>query len=362
MMNDLGLISKRSKLCKLADFDRVFIAVDAASARRAKEQERAAGSGSNQQSTSQGHSTASSSHQPNYSRSRSSHDRPGRRGGDGRPAGGAPPMDDQLKRLNRVEFIVALVHIAANKFVRTGLLTDMSEAVSRLIEVHMQSHMPGPSAPADVFRRQVAYREDVSRALAAEEKTLRSLFGAIADSGDASRTDKLTYQLVSSERSMISVGEWLAFLRQAHLLGVDLTERDAKLAFIFSRMCTVEGHSVRGYLREVNLPFEGFMEALCHAATLKAWPTPAEISQAGCADIGEYMDNGGLTAEQVAALATPWGRESPTLAASNVHTLLTLITSRVRGRGWREGDEMLSEAEVRKWMLEPKGGDQDTEL
>ena len=60
--------------------------------------------------------------------------------------------------------------------------------------------------------------------------------------------------------------------------------------------------------------------------------------------------------------ATPWGRESPTLAATNVHTLLTLITSRVRGRGWREGDEMLSEAEVRKWMLEQKGVDQDTEL
>ena len=42
MMNDLGLISKRSKLCKLADFDRTFIAVDAASARRAREQERRA--------------------------------------------------------------------------------------------------------------------------------------------------------------------------------------------------------------------------------------------------------------------------------------------------------------------------------
>lgn len=267
-------------------------------------------------------------------------------------------MDEQLKRLNRVEFMVALVHIAANKFVRSGLLTDMSEAVSRLVEVHMQSRMPGPTAPADVFRRQVAYREDVSRTLAGHEKTLRSLFAAIADVGDGSRTDKLTYQLVSSERSLISVGEWLAFLRQAGLMGEDLTERDAKLAFIFSRMCTVEGHSVRGYVREVNLPFEGFMEALCHAATLKAWPTPAEIALAGRADIGEYMDNGGLTAEQ----ATPWGRESPTLAATNVHTLLTLITSRVRGRGWREGDEMLSEAEVRKWMLEQKGVDQDTEL
>ena len=52
-------------------------------------------------------------------------------------------MDEQLKRLNRVEFMVALVHIAANKFVRSGLLTDMSEAVSRLVEVHtcIQTHM-----------------------------------------------------------------------------------------------------------------------------------------------------------------------------------------------------------------------------
>ena len=54
---------------------------------------------------------------------------------------------------------------------------------------------------------QVAYREDVSRTLAGHEKTLRSLFAAIADVGDGSRTDKLTYQLVSSERSLISVGE-----------------------------------------------------------------------------------------------------------------------------------------------------------
>ena len=49
----------------------------------------------------------------------------------------------------------------------------------------------------------------------------------------------------------------------------DLSERSALNCFTWSRMVVEESGTVRAQRREAALPFEGFMEAVCHLATLK---------------------------------------------------------------------------------------------
>ena len=46
------------------------------------------------------------------------------------------------------------------------------------------------------------------------------------------------------------------------LIGGDLTERNAALCFVWSRLCVPAPYSERGEVRMVNLPFEGFLEAI----------------------------------------------------------------------------------------------------
>ena len=59
-------------------------------------------------------------------------------------------------------------------------------------------------------------------------------------------------------------------------------------------------------LQENNLPFEGFLEALCRLSMLKALPTDAELEETGCSDAGVFMQRlyGGHTGLTHTALRT----------------------------------------------------------
>ena len=78
--------------------------------------------------------------------------------------------------------------------------------------------------------------------------------------------------------NLISQPFWLSFLRAARLCGVDATDRDATLCFSWSRMVVINELTEIGNLRQENLPFEGFLEALARFAGLKALPTDEQIA------------------------------------------------------------------------------------
>lgn len=51
-------------------------------------------------------------------------------------------------------------------------------------------------------------------------------------------------------------------------------------------MAVIDSRTKKGSDKENNLPFEGFMEALCRLSVLKALPTDAELAETGCSDAG----------------------------------------------------------------------------
>ena len=126
---DFGLVAKRSKFCKRADLDRIFLAVDGMSARKEKEAMAAA-----------------------------------LQAGYGKKAHIVSNAAERAKALNRVEFMTALVQLALHKYVFTKELTDVSDAVTRLLEVDIRSRASALHDP-DAFRRQVCYRQDVTEFL-----------------------------------------------------------------------------------------------------------------------------------------------------------------------------------------------------
>lgn len=99
------------------------------------------------------------------------------------------------------------------------------------------------------FRRDFCYCEGTDVALRRHEPSLRAIFSGLAAS----------HEKAGAESKLISLDEWRDFLRGLTLIGTDLTERDATLCFSWSRMCVIDDRTERGAVRDINLPFEGFL-------------------------------------------------------------------------------------------------------
>ena len=54
-------------------------------------------------------------------------------------------------------------------------------------------------------------------------------------------------------------------------------------------MCVAGPESERGQARGLCLPFEGFLEAICRVAVLKALPTDEELAEADVPHAGMYL-------------------------------------------------------------------------
>ena len=152
---------------------------------------------------------------------------------------------------------------------------------------------------ADSFRREHAYTELVCAALRKHEAMLRRCFGRLALQADwpassaaalrSTATSSQTAAAAAAAAQGISCDAWVHGMRNFKIVGGDLSERDALNCFIWSRMVVENAATVRGQAREHTLPFEGWLEAVCHLATLKALPTEAEMEASGSVDAGEHM-------------------------------------------------------------------------
>eukprot|EP00908_Phaeocystis_cordata_P015883 Transcript_27082.p1 GENE.Transcript_27082~~Transcript_27082.p1 ORF type:complete len:457 (+),score=202.30 Transcript_27082:735-2105(+) len=185
------------------------------------------------------------------------------------------------KSLCRGEWVELLVRVAVSRFVLSGELSDVSEAVKTLLEQVVVPQLGRQVLhDANEFRRTCCYTEAVDAVLREHEQSLRAMFEryAAADSqGERDGTRWLGY------------AEWAEFVEDLGLIDGAFTLREATLCFACSRMLVVDETTPLGWRRTTNLTFEDFLEAFVRAALLKPLPTPAEVQKAGYRDAGEFV-------------------------------------------------------------------------
>ena len=305
-LTDFNIVQKRSKFCKQSDMDRLFLAVDTASTRLEKKQA---------------------------------------------ALGGLAQMaafDDAQKALNRTEFLFALILVSINRYVLSGKIADVSEALQRLLDVDIQSRV-GPSllAPSNHFRRSHCYTEAVSSELLNSERELRLLFAIVSGGGRG------------KEAELLSLKEWKDMLRALNLIQADLTDRDATLCFVWSRMVVIDPRTRMGHLKESHLPFEGFLEAICRLAILKGLPTDHDIKAGKCSDAAEYLEKLWTDSPDEYQLfieerATPWGGTPQQPTDRCVAHLIKLLVHTIKAISAGNPETSLSQHDVEKWAKKAK--------
>jgi len=202
-------------------------------------------------------------------------------------------VKDQEHMLSRGEFNIALVCIGINKYVLTGEVKDVSDAMHRLLGVDVQSRLGAlVTTDPDIFRCCFCYPEPTCLILKTHEAVLHVIFEYIAAFGAKSlgRADKADPSDAKRKTPTITLKEWLSALKHLEIMDRDLSERDALRCFSWSRMAVEDYQSHKGHHKNTVLPFEGFLEALCRVAAQKALATDEEVFMAGLeADLPEYM-------------------------------------------------------------------------
>ena len=124
------------------------------------------------------------------------------------------------------------------------------------------------------------------------------------------------------------------------LIDADLTERDATLAFVWSRMRVVDEQTDLGRIKVTHLTFEDFLEAICRCSVCKAWPTRAEIADAGTGNAGVHMlhlksEDPDMYDALLATRSVPFGRAPSMAMATCVEMMceLLIVTCKQRRGG-----------------------------
>jgi len=255
---------------------------------------------------------------------------------------------NSVKSLNRQEFFQCLVKIAAMRYVMSGTDRDMSLAVEKLFN-HMAKRLP-PYAKhnADEFRAQYCYIEETDTVLRKYEHSLNIIYSIYSESqndcgGKAGGATAL--------KTLMGFDEYMGMVSDLELIEPSFSMREAKLAFIWSRMRAVDELHPKCRAKIYNLSLEDFYEALVRIAMLKSWPTDDEIrngipgvSLGGHADAGQFFlglrAEGGKQAhmEFLNTRDSEGGENQPVWR--KLEHLLTLILRTIESRGSDSGADM----------------------
>ena len=196
-----------------------------------------------------------------------------------------PDIFNKSRALNRQEFLQVLTRVATMKYVMSGQMKDVSDALQMLFREDMDPRLPKEvHQDSNEFRRRYCYIEEVDKVLRKWEGSLRTLYTIYAGGdGRIARDD----EVISSK--LLDYPEFLKLCKDLRLIDSDFSSREATIVFIWSRMAVVAEDDKKGRIKLCHLSFEDFLEAIVRMATMKSMPFDDEIEASGSADGGQYL-------------------------------------------------------------------------
>lgn len=194
--------------------------------------------------------------------------------------------------LNRHEWLQVIVRIAVRVYCRYNggnFSGSVSEAVDRLCNENLLPNLPREALEnSNVFRKTHCYTAPVDGMLKKHEAALWTLYNCYASLDTTGYSWQDERQLV--DKKLMSVGEWLEFVTDIGLIEMELiTIPMALQCFQWSRIRSLADYSDRSELLLRAFHFEDFLEAFVRLASVIAFPTRAELDEADCTDVAEFL-------------------------------------------------------------------------
>ena len=198
--------------------------------------------------------------------------------------------------LNRREWMEMLVRVCVMRYVQTGEMSDVSDALGRLLAECEAKTPKVAHQDSNLFRRELMYTEGVDAILRKNLDMLRAIFDAFAYEEKPNLSDEPN---PFATKEGLSWDNWLQLVDAFAWLDRTFTSRDAGNVYVWSRMWAFDDGSVAARRKVTNLWFEDFLEAVVRVATMKSLPDMQEVIYAGFSDCGEYLMELKATGEKI---------------------------------------------------------------
>jgi len=90
-------------------------------------------------------------------------------------------------------------------------------------------------------------------------------------------------------RWLLDFDEWVLMMKELNVMDEDFAAREVAVTFVWSRMRCIDLSTIDSQVRNTQMAFTDFMEAVCHIATIKRLPTDDQIFEHGYEDAGEFL-------------------------------------------------------------------------
>ena len=170
-------------------------------------------------------------------------------------------------RLNRREFIAAIVRAAIGCHVFTGDTADVSTGVDRLLDRMARTQPPAARYEPAPFRDTRCYIEPTDKVLRAWQGTVSAVYDVYCQPFDGAVPG------AAMDVNALAFVEWMEWMDHLDLYDASFTRLEASQCFLWARMRSIDDGSMRARMKTTHLCLEDFYEALVRVATTACLPS-----------------------------------------------------------------------------------------